>query len=69
MCYTVPYLSFHDKIKPDKPQITTKKAKETVKNQEIPQSFDKKFLFSPESFVFAPSEIKQTLPETWAQLQ
>ena len=41
-CLTIFY---YIKIRRDKPQITRKKGKETVKNQGITKSFDKKFLF------------------------
>ena len=34
----------YTKIRSDKPHITRKKAKKTVKNQRITQSFNKKFL-------------------------
>ena len=56
-CLTILY---YIKIRRDKPQITRKQRKETVKNQEVTQSFNKKFLFWPESLVFAPCELKQT---------
>ena len=41
-CLTILY---YIKIRRDKPQITRKKGKETVKNQGMTQSFNKKFLF------------------------
>ena len=48
MCFTVPCHTFCDKIGPDKPQITRKRAKETVNNQEIIQSI-RKSCFDPKA--------------------
>ena len=41
----------YTKIRSEKPQITRKKAKETVKNQGITQSFNKKFLIKERNFI------------------
>ena len=41
ICYKVPFHTFPDKIWPEKSQISGKKAKDTVKRQEIRQTFDK----------------------------
>ena len=42
ICYIVPFHTIHDKNRPDKSELLEKKAKKTVENQEITQSFDKK---------------------------